>query len=382
MFNQRLLKLVMIVVFVALTILVIPSLAAPQTLINLSDLGNHWITPATLWLNAGQVINITASCTDASGTGIVNVHYFEVGVIPTPERPEWNESIYYRRADCFNVTMTYTAPVTAQYRFMFHVHTREYGCDGAESCPNVTGISRFNYTLRVTGESAGGGATNTPLPTATRTTVPPTATLTPTRTPVSPSATPSRTPTQVPVTPGTSSVVTVAVASSMNDVNEVNGVLAGTDSTLWVGNGGAATTSFTGLRFTGVNIPRGARITSALLRFYSPQQGWIAISLQIAAEARPDSPVYSTSNRPSQRTLLTTARVNHTSNTRWDVNTWYTLDDVRAVVQEVVNLPAWNSGGNISLILRGTGSSWGRKFVRSFEAAVGTAPQLVITWTR
>jgi hypothetical protein len=396
--NRRLIKLALVVLVIFLTIWVIPSLAAPQVLINLNAQGNHWITPATLRMNAGQVITIAATCTDASGTGIVDVHYFEVGVIPTRERPEWNESIYYRRADCFNVNMTYTAPVTAEYRFMFHVHTREYGCVGTESCPNVTGISRYNYTLRVTGESAGGAPTNTPQPSPTRvqptmtpsrTPIPPTATAT--QTPVQPTMTPSRTPIQptlapsqtpVPPTTGTGGAVTVAINSSTNDVNEVGTTFSASDGNLWIGNSGTPTTSFTGLRFTGVNIPRGARITSALLRFYSPQEGWISISLQIAGEARADSATYSATSRPSQRTLLTTARVNHASNTRWAAGSWNTLEDVRAIVQELVNLPTWTTNSSISLILRGTGSSWGRKFARSFEAGVGTAPQLVITYTR
>ncbi len=166
MIYHRLRRLTIIfglVVGTMLVFLVLPALAAEQVLATRSAVGNHYETPVVLDLNGGQVINITANCSDASGTGIAYLHYVEVGAVPTAEHPEYNDSIYYQRWDCLaGVNASYTAPVGTQYRFIFHVHTNEYGCADAESCPTLTGISHFNYYLKVTTDTE-----NPPPPTVT-----------------------------------------------------------------------------------------------------------------------------------------------------------------------------------------------------------------------
>jgi hypothetical protein len=149
---------------------------------------------------------------------------------------------------------------------------------------------------------------------------------------------------------------------------------------LWLGNGGTAATSFTGLRFNNVAIPPHATITSAHLEFYSTQSQWIGISFQMAADAADSSVAFTTANRPGLRTL-TAARVSHSSNISWAANTWYSLEEIRTVIGEVVNRLNWRSGNSLSIIISGTGTSWGRKFFRSFEGGTTFAARLVITYT-
>ncbi len=73
--------------------------------------------------------------------------------------------------------------------------------------------------------------------------------------------------------------------------------------------------------------------------------------------------------------------VNHAANVGWQANTWYTLQDVAAVVQEVIYRPGWNSGNSLALILAGTSpGAFGRKFARSFEGNPAQAARLVITY--
>jgi hypothetical protein len=394
MLVKRLIKLCVIAGLSLVTVLaLLPVYAADQVLVNLSAEGNHYETPATIPLTAGQTITVAGRCTTSPtyNAPITYLHYIEVGAVPTPQHPEYNDSIYYKRGDCLagNI-ITFTAPATANYRFIFHVHTTEYGCGSAESCPTLTGISHFNYSLRVTsatGTAATSTPTNTPIrptstPSLTATRIPPTATrIAPTATRISPTPSPVP-PTATSIPSGTSTTISASVKSSSDDVNEVGTTFDAASSSIWIGNGGTTTTSFTGLRFTGIAIPRGAVITSAQLQFYSSQGTWIAINLQIAAETTGSSLTYSTTSRPSQRTALTTARVNHTSNVNWNANTWYTLADIKPVIQEVVNLPAWTSGNSISIILKGTGTNWGRKFASAFEAGSANAPRLVITYSK
>jgi len=58
------------------------------------------------------------------------------------------------------------------------------------------------------------------------------------------------------------------------------------------------------------------------------------------------------------------------------------LNDIKTIIQEIVNRPDWQAGNTLSIVLRGTASGvWSRKFVKSFEAGASTAPKLVITYS-
>jgi hypothetical protein len=205
----------------------------------------------------------------------------------------------------------------------------------------------------------------------------PSATPTPTRTPL-PTNTPTFTPTATSVPVG--GAITVQINAAADDVNEVNASTEPSGNILWLGNGGTAATSLTGLRFNNVTIPPHATITSAHLEFYSTQSQWISISFMMAADAADSSAPFTAANRPGLRTL-TAARVSHSSNISWAANTWYSTEEMRTVIEEVVNRLNWHSGNSLSIILTGTGSSWGRKFFRSFEGGATFAVRLVVTYT-
>ena len=150
---------------------------------------------------------------------------------------------------------------------------------------------------------------------------------------------------------------------------------------VWAGTAGNATTSFAGLRFNNINIPRGAVITSARVEMYSVNQAqWITTGFQLAGEAVDNATTFAANNKPSQRPL-TAARITHSSNTQWGVNTWYVLQDVLPVVQEIINRPGWRPGNSLALILRGTGGPWGRKYGWAYESSPANAARLVITYT-
>ena len=221
--------------------------------------------------------------------------------------------------------------------------------------------------------------TPTPTPTATNT---PTFTPSPTFTPTEgPSPTPSNTPTPTPTTaPGTFNE-TLQVNAGSDDVNEDGADLELNDATVWVGTGQTASASYLGLRFNNVPVPQGAVINNAFLQFYSPSGGWVSINVQIAAEAANNSLTFSAANRPSQRPL-TVARVQHNSNVGWNAGTWYNFDEMRTLVQEVVDRPGWQTGNSMTFILRGTtAGSWARKFIAAYESNPANAPRLVLNYT-
>ncbi len=175
-------------------------------------------------------------------------------------------------------------------------------------------------------------------------------------------------------------VSTFQVSSRADTANEDGTIYTTNSTTIWLGNAGSKTASYTGIRFNNVAIPSGATITSAKLRVYSSQSQWIGISLSMAGELAANSAAFSSTSKPSQR-LLTTKKVTHTSNVSWAANSWYTLDEMAPVVQEIVSQTAWKSGNSLTLVIKGTGNSWGRKNVTTWASTVNNGPQLLITYT-
>lgn len=200
--------------------------------------------------------------------------------------------------------------------------------------------------------------------------------------PAQPTATPTVTPvptlTPTPTATPQSSAFTLQISGGGNDVNEVNNALTANGNPMWIGNGGTTATSFTGLRFTGVTIPQGATITAAHIEVRSAQSQWINLSLQFRGEATNNSAAFSAGNRPSQRPL-TAAQIIHTSNTNWSSGQWVALNDIKTVIQEIVNRPGWVSGNALSLIVKGTGGNWSRKFLTSYEGNAAQSIRLVVT---
>jgi len=165
--------------------------------------------------------------------------------------------------------------------------------------------------------------------------------------------------------------------SSSDDANQINNSISLNSSSMWLGN--ANGTSRTGWRFGNLNIPQGAIITSARVEVYSAQTQWVSMAFSMKGENVGNSGTFSGSNLLSSR-VLTNASVNHSSNVKWLANTWYQLDNVSSVVQEIVNRPDWVSGNNMTIIVQGTGGNWARKFIKSYDGGSSSAPRLVVTY--
>ncbi len=139
---------------------------------------------------------------------------------------------------------------------------------------------------------------------------------------------------------------------------------------------GADHNSVVGLRYTGIPIPNGARITYAYLQFTAEAFGSGSAHLLIEGQAHGDAPPF-------------TGKPNHLSNRYrtiahvvWDVPPWFANDfgieqqsaDISVVIQELVNRFSWDSGNAIALIISGVGN----RSARSFEAGAAQAPILHI----
>lgn len=171
--------------------------------------------------------------------------------------------------------------------------------------------------------------------------------------------------------------VNVQINLGSDDVYETGSTMTNS-STLWVGNE-SASGSYSAFRFNNLAIPQGATITSARLEVYSTQSQWVNMSYEMAFEDVGNSTTFTQTTRPSTR-ALTAAKVAHSSNVNWAANTTYQLDNVASSLQQVVNRADWQSGNSASLIIRGTGGAWARKFIRSYEGNASQAARLVVTY--
>ena len=162
---------------------------------------------------------------------------------------------------------------------------------------------------------------------------------------------------------------TFRVTTGADDVNEVSGVLDAAGAA-WLGTGGSATASFSGLRFAGVAIPQGAQIVSARLEVQARVSIFTPLGFEFGIQNVGNAAAFTSTSRPSQRTLAT-PRVAHSSNTSWTAGQWYALNDIAPLVQAVVSRTDWQNGNGLALVMRGTYGTSSRMFIGSARAGRG-----------
>jgi hypothetical protein len=174
---------------------------------------------------------------------------------------------------------------------------------------------------------------------------------------------------------------TFQVNQSSDDVNEYSAALVTRSPLLWIGNDPWRNRDVLGLRFNNVTIPQGATIQEAYIEAYSPIRGWINFDVEFSGDAVGNSPTFDRHNRPSQRTL-TIARAVHQTDAHWAARNWNRFDDITPVIQEIVARQDWQSGNNLSLIIRGTGRQWGAVLFAAYDLHPALAPRLVVRYTQ
>lgn len=165
-----------------------------------------------------------------------------------------------------------------------------------------------------------------------------------------------------------------------DDAYEVNGVVNTNSSQIRVSQG--TSTVISGYRYQQINIPRGATITNAYLRFTSRQLNTSATSINIRGELIGDSQPFSTSNDDISSRTRTSNELN------WDIENDFPLsnDTVRtpefiSIIQEIVDQSTWCGKSAMSIIVEANsvdGSSDRR--AKAFEDGTGSSPQLVISY--
>ncbi|MBE1286761.1 MAG: VWA domain-containing protein [Alteromonadaceae bacterium] len=169
------------------------------------------------------------------------------------------------------------------------------------------------------------------------------------------------------------------VQSGADDATSINGEMQISTNQLQIARGTQTVT--TGLRFVELNIPQGAQITKASLRFASAFSNTEPVDIKIYGELNGDAQNYAVGAAVHERAKTTHFVEWNSDNTFSFSGEYISTPDITSVIQEVVNQPSWCGRNNIGLIIAATGLNAGvSRAAYAFEQGNGLAPQLVIEY--
>ena len=200
--------------------------------------------------------------------------------------------------------------------------------------------------------------------------------------------TPTPTPTPSP-TPSPSSI-TLTITGGNNDAGP-NPDMGCSKKTYWneiyLGecfNGQDITSGF---RFTNAQIPQGATITEAYLRFTTNGPYSNALSLRIFGEANGNPNPFTDSSMPSIRIRTSTYRDwSIPSSDTWGLGNERNTPDLSEIIQEIINRNDWHEGNSLALLVTDNGNEGGQHrrviaYERLTSTYTGHLAELVITYS-
>ena len=165
--------------------------------------------------------------------------------------------------------------------------------------------------------------------------------------------------------------IITSISSGNDDAYQIGSTVNTNASTLKVSEGTSSV--LLGLRYQNLNIPRGATITGAYLRFTSSAFNTGATDITFSAELAGNSAAFATSsNNLSSRTKTNNSVLWNTSND-WPISgETIASPDLTSIIQEVVDQGTWCGGNALSLLINSVGgsASSARKAVTSEEGLV------------
>jgi len=177
------------------------------------------------------------------------------------------------------------------------------------------------------------------------------------------------------------------VAGSDDAEQESTGTMSLTSSDLELQS--ATSDQETGMRWTGVTIPKDATINSATIQFHVDEinaESALALTITFTGEDIDDAPTFTTTDNDITDRTDTSASVN------WAVPTWIAEHDegaaqlsadISTIVQEIVDRGGWASGNAMVIMIGTTTASvgTGERVAESFEGEPGAAPELSVDFT-
>jgi type IV pilus assembly protein PilY1 len=183
-----------------------------------------------------------------------------------------------------------------------------------------------------------------------------------------------------PIDDPVSPEIITSISQATDDAYEIASSVNSSSTTLKLSQSTNAVTL--GLRYQDLNIPRGAVITNAYIRFSSSAFNSGATNLTFSGELISNSITFSeTSNNISARTKTSNSVPWDTDND-WPVsNETKVSPDLSSIVQEIVDQSDWCGGNSLNIIVDGQGISTSSERVSpAFEDGEGLGPQLVVVY--
>ena len=174
--------------------------------------------------------------------------------------------------------------------------------------------------------------------------------------------------------------VSVSTSSDDAEENAANGNVNRGSSDLELVDQGALF-QIVGIRFNGLNIPRGATITTAYLQFHADETHSGITNLMIEGQAIDNAPTFTDTNSNISSRDRTNAVVD------WDPAPWTTVGaagpdqqtpDIASIVQEIVDRQGWSSDNSLAMIITGSG----RRTAESYNGDPDQAPSLHVEYTQ
>lgn len=176
------------------------------------------------------------------------------------------------------------------------------------------------------------------------------------------------------------STLNLAITANGDDGYALTGFFSNSETVLLTGASTVPIGMF--LRFLNVTIPPGVTIDSAALDLTAVSSSGTITDVHIKQKGNDiDDAVAPTDVAGFNALVRTTAAVDWDPSA-WTASTTYTLPDISAIIQEIIDRPGWASGNDILIILDDDGSST-NSFVRAaaIDHATIQEPRLNITYT-
>jgi hypothetical protein len=171
----------------------------------------------------------------------------------------------------------------------------------------------------------------------------------------------------------------VRVAASLDDAEErVTGGMRLTSSDLELVYDGSDQT--VGMRFAGVDIPKGATISKAYIQFQADETHSVATSLFIEGQDTDDAPAFTSFNGDISSRPKTGAAVAWTPvewMTRGEAGVDQQTPDISSIIQEIIDRLGWGSGNSLVVIITGTGE----RAAESYDGDSAGAPLLHVEFS-
>ena len=191
--------------------------------------------------------------------------------------------------------------------------------------------------------------------------------------------------------PGSSSAsVTVQsdIGSDLNNAFQSYSYMYTTKKILYVYNSSSYNET-TGVRFENLNIPAGATIQSAYIRFTSKRDSTGSMTINVAGESTNDPDAFSIADNDISDRSTTTTSVDWPITSTWQKKDTYTTPDIAAVVQEIIDHTSWSPNDALAFILtKIAGSSSNTRSFFSWhsdksntQGITGRGPVLTVTYT-